>query len=66
MDREQLIDARKRLGLTQRQLAEALGLHHMTIVKWERDQRRMPGRWLDLALAQLACSAGGHTPIDRG
>jgi transcriptional regulator with XRE-family HTH domain len=33
---------RKRLGMTQAELAAALGVHVMTIWKWERNQHPIP------------------------
>jgi DNA-binding transcriptional regulator YiaG len=34
---------RERLGMTQVQLAEQLGVHPITLSRWERDQVRVPG-----------------------
>lgn len=44
---------RKALGMTQAQLATALGVHQMTISKWERGKTRIPGH-VALALDALA------------
>ena len=46
---------RRRLGLSQRALAEALGVHWNTIARWERGQMPIQHpRILQLALERLA------------
>jgi excisionase family DNA binding protein len=47
---------RERMGMTQVQLAEQLGVHPITWSRWERDQVRVPGPVARL----LACSPRGH------
>jgi transcriptional regulator with XRE-family HTH domain len=42
MDGEELKAARARLGFTQAQLAAELGVHAMTVSKWETGQRGIP------------------------
>jgi DNA-binding transcriptional regulator YiaG len=42
MDADDLKAARAGLGLTQAQLAAELGVHAMTVSKWETGQRRIP------------------------
>jgi DNA-binding transcriptional regulator YiaG len=42
MDADDLKAARARLGLTQAQLAAELGVHAMTVSKWETGQRGIP------------------------
>jgi DNA-binding XRE family transcriptional regulator len=41
--------ARKQLGLTQAELADAYGVSRMTIVNWERGAYAVP-KWVPLAL----------------
>jgi DNA-binding transcriptional regulator YiaG len=42
MDAVEMKAARARLGLTQAQLAAELGVHAMTVSKWETGQRSIP------------------------
>ena len=45
---------RKRLGLTQRQFAELLGVHEVTVAKWEAGMqaiRRTHGKLIELIAA---------------
>ena len=49
----QLRAARERLGLTQVELAEKLGVAGNTVARWERGEIPMPGELLPLALAAL-------------
>jgi transcriptional regulator with XRE-family HTH domain len=42
MDGDELKAARARLGLTQAQVAIELGVHAMTVSKWETGQRGIP------------------------
>jgi transcriptional regulator with XRE-family HTH domain len=42
MESRELAAARIRLGLTQTQLAERLGVHAMTVNKWENRHHRIP------------------------
>ncbi len=53
MKPEDLKRARKGLGLTQEQLAEALNTTRMSITRYESGTRRIPGM-IDVALQQLA------------
>ena len=57
MNPQHLIEWRKRNGYTQVTLAEALGVHPMTVSKWERSVHRkeeIPS-FLALALKALEC-----------
>jgi DNA-binding XRE family transcriptional regulator len=42
VDASALRRLRKRLGVTQAQLAEELGVHRLTVVKWEAGTHRIP------------------------
>lgn len=44
-------EARESLGLNQSQMARACGVHRMTWVKWEREERTPPAA----ALRLIAC-----------
>jgi DNA-binding XRE family transcriptional regulator len=52
MSTEELRDRRSALGLTQPELADALGIHRVTVSNWERGAHPIP-KWLTLALDQL-------------
>jgi transcriptional regulator with XRE-family HTH domain len=52
MDREALRAWRKQAGLTQKEMAQLLGVHHMALSFWEQGKRRLPGL-LPLALEAL-------------
>lgn len=52
MKANELVAWRKRWGLTQRQLAQALGVDVMTVSRWERGVRSIPPH-LPLALEAL-------------
>lgn len=54
---DHLRQARRRIGLTQRELAGRLAISASTVRAWEAGRRR-PGRRLALALAQIICSRG--------
>ena len=43
MRRERFLRIRKRLGFSQRQMAEALRVHPMTVSAWERGRQPIPG-----------------------
>jgi transcriptional regulator with XRE-family HTH domain len=45
---------RERHGLTQRRLADLLGVDPMTVSAWERGTRNPPALMLELALAELS------------
>ena len=51
MERE-IAEFRARWRLKQPQLADRLGVHRVTIAKWENE--RMPPKWVRLALKGLA------------
>jgi transcriptional regulator with XRE-family HTH domain len=53
MSRQTLPEARRLLGMTQAELGRALGVAGNTIARWERGERRPPGKLLDLALSSL-------------
>jgi molybdopterin-binding protein len=53
------------LGLTQRELAEIVGAHSMTVSRWERGvatPNGYPARVLDML--QTAASRGAHIPVN--
>ena len=53
---------RERLGLSQSQLARALGVHVQTLSKWERDRQGIRhGAALRLVLERLAAETEGET-----
>jgi transcriptional regulator with XRE-family HTH domain len=60
MDRQALRAWRKRAGLTQKEMAQLLGVHHMALSFWELGKRRLPAL-LPLALEALEyrMQAGG-------
>ncbi len=49
---------RDRLGMTQEELAKAIGVHWMTVSKWERGTHRIPEP-VALLLAQMRPQKGG-------
>jgi transcriptional regulator with XRE-family HTH domain len=53
MDSEDLKRRRKALGLTQEQLAQALGVTRQSVYLWETGTRLPAGRLLDLAMRGL-------------
>jgi DNA-binding XRE family transcriptional regulator len=52
MDKQSLRVWRKEAGLTQKEMAQLLGVHHMALSFWELGKRRLPGL-LPLALEGL-------------
>lgn len=52
MTPKSLKDWRERMNLSQVQLAKALGVHVITVARWETDARPIP-KMLDLALEAL-------------
>jgi len=53
MDGPTLRAERRRRGLTQAELADALGVSANTIARWERGEMPTPGRMLDLAMRAI-------------
>ena len=53
MDGAELVAWRQARNLTQAQLAELLGVHKITVSKWERGERATPGHIFELALEAL-------------
>lgn len=53
MTPEDLVAWRQRHGLSQEQLATALGVDRVTLARWETGARQVPGRMLALALRAL-------------
>jgi transcriptional regulator with XRE-family HTH domain len=59
---EDLKTWRKKNGYTQPELAQALGVHPVSISRWEHGVRETPP-FLQLALERLECMKGGeHEP----
>lgn len=56
---------RERLGLTQGKLAELVGVHAMTVSKWERGQLA-PAPYQAAILAALGRAAGDKRTVDAG
>jgi DNA-binding transcriptional regulator YiaG len=54
---EQLKRTRERLRLTQAQLATELGVHQVTVARWETGVHRIPGA-VALLVRRLAADAG--------
>lgn len=52
MTAQQLAERRKQLGLTQEQLAQALGVSFSTVARWLNGSRKIPN-YLTLALDSL-------------
>ena len=52
MNSDELLRWRKRWGLKQRELAEALGVRNLAVSRWERGERSIPAL-LPLALEAL-------------
>lgn len=53
MDGKALQARRARLGMSQAQLAAALGVSRNTVARWERDEMAMPAIMLSLALETI-------------
>lgn len=53
MTAEEIRALRKALGLTQRQLADKVGVHESAVSQWERGARK-PGKWSLHQLSRLA------------
>ncbi len=49
MKGKQIRARREKLGMTQAQLADSLGIASNTVARWEREERHPPGRFLELA-----------------
>lgn len=64
MTGEELRRIRKRLGLTQQQLAERLAVHSNSVARWERDE--MPIRELTARLVRLLAKMPPGKPRRRG
>jgi len=52
MDAKMVRHIRKKAKLTQAQLAARLGVHRLTVLKWERGQHRVP-RMAEILLRQM-------------
>ncbi len=57
---QKLVDIRNELGLTQSQLAQLIGVHAMTVSKWERGAARM-----SMYQFQMLCVFGKATISSR-
>ena len=55
---------RRRWRLDQGELAERLGVHRVTVSKWERGRQQEPG-WLRLALIGLSVELAGELGIAK-
>jgi transcriptional regulator with XRE-family HTH domain len=53
MTPEQLKQRRRALGMTQRQIADALGVDRQTVSRWEVGSHGFPGRMVDLAMQTI-------------
>jgi len=53
MNGKQLKASRKKLNLTQVELAKLLGVAANTVAKWERDEQRPPGNLLKLSMLAI-------------
>lgn len=56
--------AREKMGLSQRKLAEALGVATMTVSRWERDFQAPP-KHVELALAELKRRPVKRRPVKK-
>lgn len=64
-----LKEAREAAGLTQAQAAEALGVHELTVSRWERGDREPGGKNFDEALRlyrQTALDRSAYNGVPRG
>jgi DNA-binding XRE family transcriptional regulator len=61
MTAHQMTEARKRLGLTQAQLAEALGVTRRAVVYWEAGRRSI-ARPVEMAVESLLQQHRQHLP----
>ena len=59
MTPDELVAWRRRNGYSQAKMAETLGIHLMTVSKWERGKYKIPP-FLRLALERLECQQGGE------
>lgn len=68
-DGETLRRLREALGLSQRELARALDMNRVSVVRWERGVHVLPGGLLDYAMHGLMLSRGRYVsipPAERG
>lgn len=62
MDANRLASIRKKLGLSQEQMARILGVSFASVNRWEAGHSGPTGPTLDLYLAIEAAIRAGHTP----
>lgn len=65
MTGEELKTRRTLLGLTQREMAEALQVSPNTVARWEREEMGMPGM-IALALERLEAEAAPRKSANSG
>lgn len=57
IDGSTIVSERARLGMTQDDLAQELGVSRSTIVRWENDPSSITLKYLELMLDLFGCSA---------
>lgn len=65
MSAEEVKELRKKLGLTQPQLAEKVGVDVGTVSRWERKQQR-PSQLATRVMLRLANKKGGRNDGNKG